>query len=177
MSLLGKIADFGRKVLGSPVAQTIAPILPPAIGGAITAYGIYQGVKGATAPQPVQPQVMQFPSLPGAGYTGAGMLSPGSIAAGGRVVMGAVRAVPKAAANLCRKYPQWCATIGGTAAVEAMIHAGQLPMPKRRRTKGISGHELKAFRRVARFTSKYCAPVHRAMKAPAMRRKGGLSCR
>lgn len=108
--------------------------------------------------------------LPGVGLT----LGGSAVRSIGRVAIGGAKRVYNAAAGYCRKHPQWCSTIGGIAAVEAMIGRGELPIPKRRRGRGISATELKHFRRVAKFTSRYCAPTKRAMKAPVMR---GKSCR
>jgi len=88
---------------------------------------------------------------------------------GGRLALSA-RRIAASAAALCRRNPQWCATIGGLAAVEAMVRSGQLPPVKRRRQRGITATELRNFKRVAKFTSKYCAPVRRAMSAPVMRK-------
>lgn len=87
-----------------------------------------------------------------------------------RVGVAGAKRVYSAAASYCRKHPSWCSTVGGIAAVEAMIGRGELPLPKRRRGRGITATELRNFKRVAKFTSKYCAPVRKAMKAPAMRR-------
>lgn len=180
MSLLGKLGSalggIVKTAAASPIGKAALGMIPgvgPVLATAATAYGVYQSLKP-------QPQVgapvgglSVMPSMPS--VSSMGMLSPGTVAGAGRVVMAGARSVARGAASLCRKYPQWCSTIGGTAAVEALMHSGQLPPPKRRRGRGITAHELKAFKRVARFTSKYCAPVHRAMRAPAVRK--GASCR
>ncbi|HEX2980673.1 MAG TPA: hypothetical protein VHO48_10460 [Anaerolineaceae bacterium] len=142
-----------------------------------TAYGAYQSLKSPAAP-----------SMPGLGtimpqgMTMGGMQLGGALPAIGRVggtlvrggVAGAKR-IYSSAASYCRKHPGWCQTIGGIAAVEALVQQGQLPVMKSRRGRGITATELKNFRRVARFTSKYCAPVRRAMSSKAVRR--GASCR
>lgn len=175
MSLLSKVANVAKSVLSSPVGKVAAGVIGGPIGAGIatasTLYGAYSAIKTPTGG--VGPSSGSIMALPGVSM--AGMLSPGTIAGAGRVVMAGARGAARGAVNLCRKYPQWCSTIGGTAAVEALMHSGQIPVPKHRRGRGITAHELKAFKRVARFTSKYCAPVHRAMKAPAVR--GGKSCR
>lgn len=175
MSILSKIVGAGRALISSPIGKVVGAALGGPIGtvltAASTAYGAYQALK---------PQE-QTPMPGGAGLSGLptmGMglgLSPATVGRAAGVAVGAARNVGKAAVNLCRKYPQWCSTIGGTVAVEALLHSGQLPMPKRRRGRGITAGELRSFKRVAKFTSRYCAPVHRAMKAPAVR--GGKSCR
>lgn len=96
-------------------------------------------------------------------------LIPGAARVGGLVVAGA-RGVTRSAISYCKRHPSWCSTIGGVAAVEALISDGQLPLIKHRRAKGISGTEFKNFRRVARVINKYCAPVRKAMRSPAMKR-------
>lgn len=180
MSLLGKIADIGRSILKSPAVRAVAPVLGGPVGialaGASTAYGAYQALKtpAAGAVMPGAGSVTAFPSMPslamGMSAGGPAFSALGQI--GGTIVRGA-GAFAKKAVDLCKKYPQWCSTIGGTIAIEAMLRSGQIPMPKRRRGRGITATELKNFKRVARFTSKYCAPVRRAMSAPVMRRKRG----
>lgn len=178
MSLLKSLGSIAKKVISSPVVRAVAPVLGGPVGATIsalgTAYGAYQALKAPSVGS-VGPSSGSTMTLPSLNFSTAGMLSPAAVAGAGRAVMVGARGVAKKAADMCRKYPQWCATIGGTAAVEALMHSGQLPMPKRRRGKGISAHELRAFKRVARFTSRYCAPVHKAMRAPAVR--GGKSCR
>lgn len=169
----------------APVAATLGKFIP-GIGTAVslagTAATAYYAAK-QSAP-PVAPgggfqaqMVAPGMSLGSLGSLGRVSLPALSSFAGGAVRVGVAgaRRVYSAAAGYCRKHPQWCSTIGGIAAVEAMIGRGELPIPKRRRGKGISATELKNFKRVAKFTSKYCAPVHRAMRAPAVR--GGKSCR
>lgn len=179
MSLLKSLGNIAKKVISSPVVRTLAPVLGGPIGTAIstagTLYGSYQGLKavGSTIAAPAMPGIGTASMFPTVGSLGRTMpaLAGGAVRAG---VAGAKR-VYSAAAGYCRKHPQWCSTIGGIAAVEAMIGRGELPIPKRRRGKGISATELKNFRRVARFTSQYCAPVRRAMTSKAVRR-GARSC-
>jgi hypothetical protein len=186
MSLFKSITNVAKKILSNPIATKVAAVIPGigtgvALAGA--AYQAYTAAQPARLPSPVSPSLPLLggvsQSFGGPSMSMAGMLSPATagrvLATGGRMVVAGGRSVARGAANLCRKYPQWCTTIGGTAAIEALMHSGQLPVPRRRRGKGITAHELKAFKRVARFTSKYCAPVHRAMKAPAVRK--GASCR
>lgn len=185
MSLFGSLKKIGSTILKSPLAKPALAMIPGIGTGLAVASTVYQAAQALKSPaagsvMPGAGAVMAAPMLPMSSMSmlpSVGrMLSPGAVAGAGRVIMTGARGVARGAANLCRKYPQWCATIGGTAAVEAMMHSGQLPVPRKRRGKGISAHELKAFKRVARFTSNYCAPVHRAMRAPAVR-KGGRSCR
>lgn len=178
MSLIKNIANLGRAVLSNPIATKVAAVIP-GIGTGIalagTAYQAYSALKtpSAGAASPGAGSVISLPQM--GSFQNAGMmgLSPQAVGRGAAAIVKGARGIPRAAIALCRKYPQWCSTIGGTVAVEALLGNGSVPMPKRRRSKGISGHELKAFKRVVRFTSKYCAPVHHAMKAPALRRHRG----
>lgn len=177
MSLLSKLvksvapaaAAFGKFIPGIGTAVSLA-------GTAATAY--YAAKSSAGAPAAISPPM---PSLSAGMFPSAstlGRVLPGAGAVAGRAVgygVASAKRVYNAAASYCRRHPQWCSTIGGIAAVEAMIGRGELPVPKRRRGKGISATELKNFRRVARFTSQYCAPVRRAMTSRAVRR-GGKSC-
>jgi hypothetical protein len=105
----------------------------------------------------------QVPTLPTAG----GRL----ILGGSSVVGGAAAALMRQAQVYCRRYPLWCAQIsGGVTGVAAMIGMGQLPRIKTsRRRRGISATDLKHFRRVAGFLSKW-GPV--ASKLPCKPRKG-----
>lgn len=85
----------------------------------------------------------------------------GTIIRGGRGAMASANAY-------CRRHPVWCSTLpGGLAAVADMVSGGQLPPIKRRRAKGISGTELKNFRRVSMLMNKWCkvpAPTQRARR-------------
>lgn len=184
MSLLSKLiqriapvaATFGKLVPGVGTAVSLA-------GTAATAYYSSRSGPGAIGAQVIQPGV--GPSMPSPITMGMfpGMTSigralpaiPALVGGAARIGVTGAKRVYSAAASYCRKHPQWCSTIGGIAAVEAMIGRGELPIPKRRRGKGISATELRNFRRVVKFTSKYCAPTKRAMRAPAMRR-GRSSC-
>lgn len=175
MSLLSKVFSAVKSV-AAPILTTVGTVFGGPVGGAIGG-----AVGGAIAAKQVAKTsaISGAAVMPGAGVMSAGMFPSLSLtgtgvrAAGGMVVAGAKR-VYSAAAGYCRKHPQWCSTIGGIAAVEAMIGRGELPIPKRRRGKGISATELKNFRRVAKFTSQYCAPVRRAMTTKAVRR--GARC-
>jgi hypothetical protein len=169
------------------VRGAVAPVIGGAIGGpAGAAIGAALGgtakVPSAIAPQvsaapPASPpnwgafqQVSTMPAMAVLPRLGPGLVAGGSALAGASRAVGyAAGRIYAAASSYCRRNPQWCATVGGMAAVEAMIRSGQLPAPKRRRGRGITATELRNFKRVARFTSKYCAPVRRAMSAPAVR--------
>lgn len=171
MSLFGKIGKFiSKKVIDSPVirgatavTQTIAAgaggVIPPLASSFLPTAGMagLPAILGRTLPTVGR-------ALPGVGAVAGGARLAG-------VARGAT-ALARGAATWCRKNPAWCASIGGTAAVEALIRNGQLPMPKRRRAKGISASELKAFRRVASVIRRH-APT--ARKVPCKPR--GKTCR
>lgn len=86
-------------------------------------------------------------------------------ALGGAAVGAAVRgggALMRGATTWCRRNPAWCAQVGGTAAVAAMIGDGRLPMPKKRRGRGLSARDLRSFRRVNNLLAAVCkTPVPR----------------
>lgn len=185
MSLLSKIGNIAKSAFTQAVGSTVASIGSTIIGGAVNtaatpvvapmAIGLPPSLPMQFQPQPLQSSM--FPALPALGTIARAVL-PGAgavLAGGGRMIARGASSVYKSAVSYCKRHPQWCSTVGGIAAVEAMIGNGQLPVIKRRRGRGISATELKHFRRVAKFTSRYCAPTKRAMKAPAMR--GKSSCR
>jgi len=183
MSLFKSLLSGAKKIISSPLVRAAAPILGGPVGIALTtagtAYSAYQAAKSMSAAPPAFPGIGGLTPMPGAGvnFAGMGSLIPAVGRVGGtlaRVGVAGAKRVYQSAASYCRKHPGWCQTVGGIAAVEAMIQSGQLPATKSRRGRGITATELKNFKRVARFTSKYCAPVRRAMSAPGVRRK---SCR
>lgn len=178
MSLLSKLV---QKV--APIAATFGKLVP-GVGTAVSLAGTAATAYYAARNQPSAPPSptampgtgyisppSSFMNMQRAGMTGFTSLVPAAARAGGAMVVRGAKAAYRSAASYCRKHPGWCQTIGGIAAVEAMVSSGQLPVIKSRRGRGITATELKNFKRVARFTSKYCAPVRKAMKAPAMRRK------
>jgi hypothetical protein len=157
-SILGVAAPIIGGVLGGPAGAAIGG----AIGGAINKPKV----------TPLQP--MAFPvgipdygpqpvSMPGVTRTALPALGPLAAAAGGMVVRGA-GAAARGAVAWCRRNPAWCSSIGGTAAVAGMIESGQLPMPRRRRGRGISGRDLRAYRRVHNLLAGFCAPKARIRK-------------
>lgn len=170
----------------APVAATVGKFIPgigtavSLAGTAATAYYAAKSVPAAPAPN-FTPQIVPMPgigtSMQAGMFPGLSSLAPAAgrlaVTAGRGVVAGAKK-IYSSAANYCKKHPGWCQTIGGIAAVEALVSSGQLPVMKSRRGRGITATELKNFKRVARFTSKYCAPVRKAMSSRALR---GKSCR
>lgn len=183
MSLLKKIVGAVRSV--APVLGTVVGGIYGGTGGAALGGKIGSALQKAPAPSsaalpqlasyssaaaPGGPMTMMaaFPSLPSIGGAIARVL-PGAGAVGTMAVRGA-STVWRSANTYCRRNPAWCAQIGGTAAIAAMIQQGQLPPIRRRRGRGISGTEFRAFRRVHKVLSTFCAP---RMK---IRRKGGRAC-
>lgn len=173
MSLFKKIRKGFKKVF-KPAAQVAVGSIP-GIGPTLSSV-VFNG--GAKMPPPVSGFV--------GGAIGAGSMLPRVIpgigAAAGRVAVGTavgagVRAlspttIARSAVAWCRRNPAWCASIGGTAAVEALVRSGELPPVKRRRARGITANELKAFRRVASIVRQH-APT--ARKVPCKPR--GKVCR
>lgn len=167
MSLLKKVVGKVGGALGGIVGGLVGGPVGASIGGTIG--GVLQ--RSPAPPPPIvrtlapmtpmrptmQPALSLLPALPGAGPI---------VAAG----VGMATRAARSAIIWCRRNPQWCSTIGGTAAVAAMIERGELPHPPRRRSRGITGRELRAFRRVHGVLSKFCAPK---MK---IRRKGASKC-
>jgi hypothetical protein len=149
MSLLKSIG----KVVGN-VARAVTPVLStvnPALGG-LTGIASHLGQRSTV--------------MPGAGLTssllpGMGALPMIGAAAGTAVRVGIVgaRAAMRGAITLCRRNPGWCSTIGGTAAVAAMIESGQLPAPKRRRGRGLSARDLRGFRKTSRLMRQVASSI------------------
>ncbi len=179
MSLLKRLVkNVGRGLSKiGPIAQMIPHPIARGVGmlGSIASASRSSGA--GMAPAPITTGSMMFPALPSIGQAiGRTLPAVGRIAGGAVGVAAAgARAITRSAMSYCRKHPQWCATVGGVAAVEAMISRGELPPVKRSRGRGITPRELRSFKRVSRVLSRYCAPTKRAMRAPALR--GGKSCR
>ena len=148
MSLLKSIG----KIFKSPAVATAIGVWNPAIGGALTALQTV-GARSPAAPMP-------GPGMrPGA--SGGMMGALPAIGFGVGMVVGRARQIARGAAALCIKHPQWCSTIGGVAAVGAMMESGQLPIPKRHRGRGLTPRDLRSFRRVARLIRVFAPTVRR----------------
>jgi len=168
---MSKLSKLIRKV------APIAGALLPGVGGVVArglgaAFGSGQAAAPPTTFDFGAGQAM-FPAI-GAGVGRAlpaigRALGPGL---GGIVGVGArgVGTIARSAMTYCKRHPAWCASIGGVAAVEALVGNGSLPPIKRSRGRGISASDLRKFKRVARVIHRYCAPVRSAMRSPAMRR-------
>lgn len=163
MSIWTTIRDAARGVIRA-VAPSI-PVIGPIVGalaqpGALS--GRAQGFSGAPASMSALPAI-----LPGAGA----VARTGAMVLGGAGVARSVTAAARGAAAMCRKYPQWCVSVGGTAAIAAMMESGQLPVPKRRRRRGITPRDLQSFRRVASLIKTYSGPARKVPTRCAPRRK------
>jgi len=128
--------------------------------------GVPGAIAGALAPMgsPSGPTMLPaMGSLPGAGAIGGAVVRglPGAIGFGAGVAVARAGAIARGAAQLCMKHPQWCSTIGGVAAVGALMESGQLPIPKRRRGRGVTPKDLRSFRRVARLIRVFAPTVRR----------------
>lgn len=179
MSLFSSIGKVAKKVLpkAAPVIGSVAGMVyggpaGAALGGRIgSAFG---AVKSGASVRPGAGFVAggAMGSLPplvrGVGMAGS---RAGAIAgaAAGYAVRGA-RAAAASASYYCRKYPTWCSTIGGLAAVEALVGNGQLPPIKRRRRKGLTPRDLASFRRVASLIKTY-GPAARRVPSNCAPRK------
>ena len=142
-------------------AGNIASILTP-IANVATAYFNSRSMQSMVAPAAgAMPAMGALPPVAG----GVLRALPGAVAAGGAVVARSAGALMRGATTWCRRNPAWCSTVGGTAAVAAMIGDGRLPMPRRRRARGISGRDLRSFRRVHNILARFCTPKARIKKA------------
>jgi hypothetical protein len=118
-----------------------------------------------------QPQVMPaMGSIPGVGARALPQIGR-AIGFGAGVAVAKAGAIARGAAALCSKHPQWCSTIGGVAAVAALMESGQLPVPKRRRGRGLTPRDLRSFRRVARLIRVF-APTVRRIPSRALHVRG-----
>jgi hypothetical protein len=159
VSLLGDLARTAGGALGSVIGSVLPGVgaqTGAALGSAI------QNTLNARVAAPVGMVSNILPALPAA----AGVIG-GAVVTGGRVLMAGARSVASSAVTYCRRHPQWCASIGGTAAIGALIQGGQLPPIKRRRARGISPSEFRGFRKVHKVLSGFCAPRMRVKRGAA----------
>lgn len=179
MSIFSKVWKGIRSVaapaIGSMIGGPIGGLIGAGLGGSVRppaasprAVNGYGGAMPGGAFQPVAavlPRTLQL-------GLGAGL--PATVGRGAGIMVGAgmagMRRVANSAATYCRRHPQWCATVGGLAAVEGLVRNGQLPVIKRRRARGISGTELKNFKRVSKTLSKWC-------KTPPPMKRRAAKCR
>lgn len=169
MSLLSKVWKSVRKVAAPVIGAAIGGPVGGLIGGALA--GSSASASAFAAPPPV---------IPGAGITTAMSALPqlprlagvaGAAAGVAGVAVRGARTIAASASHYCRKYPTWCASIGGLAAVEALVGNGQLPPIKRRRRRGITPRDLQSFRRVAGLIKTYGPTARKVPSRCAPRRK------
>jgi len=138
------------------------------VGAAVGVAGSMMGGKAATTRLPAMKPLSPLPGVKGSGGGIGGIVGGGIAAAAGgaRKLAG----VARGAAAMCAKYPQWCLAAGGVAAIANMMHSGQLPVPKRRRRRGITPHDLASFRRVATLIKSYGPTARRVPSSCAPRK-------
>lgn len=177
MSLLGSIGSaIGG--LASKAFSAIKPYAGAIVGGAVG------GPAGALMGQQVMgsgPSALpalpggKITAAPGVGFTGRGLsmtpMSTQQLVMSGGYSKGRVTSINRAAGSMCARFPQWCMSIGGVGAVAQAMASGQLPIPRRRRGRGITPRDLRSFRRVANLIRHYSAPVHRMRHTTPTRRK------
>jgi hypothetical protein len=151
MSLFSKVGKAIGKVIKSPAVAGAVSVWNPALGGALAGL---QSMKASMGAMPALPGI-------GVGVTRGLPAVARTIGFGAGLMVGRARAIARGAAALCIKHPQWCSTIGGVAAVGAMMESGQLPIPKRRRGRGLTPKDLRSFRRVARLIRVFAPSVRR----------------
>lgn len=144
-----KAAKVGQMTTGGTVSM-YGGILPAAAEGGTLWGSILRGIGGMAAGTTVTR------AIPGAGAV---------VAAGGAVGRGVMSAA-RAANEWCRRQPAWCVTVGGVPAIMQMISSGQLPMPRRRRRRGLSPRDLRGFYKTSRLMRKVAGTI-------GLRRGGG----
>jgi hypothetical protein len=167
--LLKKIRKVGKKIF-RPIAQTAVGAIP-GVGPALSTNLFSGGGGGSSSFLPAVIGGGARVALPRV-IPGAGAAVGGAVGVGARVAGRSATTIARSAIAWCKRNPAWCASIGGTAAVEALVASGDLPVIKRRRARGVSASELKAFRRVASIVRQH-APT--ARKVPCKPR--GTVCR
>lgn len=169
MSLFKKIGN----ILGK-VARVALPFVPG--GAAVLAAGesVRSAVRGVSAAAPALSDPYggdaRFYRQPAVSTLTRGIGQPMSLLPS---IAGALPGVGRAVGTVARRYG---GAIGGLATAGAILYdaAGNPVRPRRRRSKGITARELKAFTRVTGIMNKYCKTP-----APTRRRSAprGKSCR
>lgn len=154
--------------LASKAYSAIKPYAGAIVGGAVggpAGAALGQQVFGPSNLPALPGGTRAITSAPGVGFTGRGLsmtpMTTQQLIMSGGYSRGRVASINRAAGTMCAKYPQWCMSIGGVGAVASAMASGQLPIPRRRRGRGISPRDLRSFRRVANLIKHYAAPVHR----------------
>jgi len=156
-------------------------VIRPAIGAVANTYMPGSGAvftPKASSPGPTSLS-FQFPATSGTQLASLPRITSGvrslapvgagavAVARGGMVL---ARTAARSASVYCRRHPAWCATLG-IGGVAALVEQGQLPPIKRRRARGITGTELKNFRRVSQVLNKWCKTP-----PPTKPRRSARSC-
>lgn len=153
MSILGDVARAALPALGGLVGAqfpSVGSVAGQALGSELQRISLAQRsnvMMPGVGPVGPQPTMGSLPRILG----GAAGIAVGAVTLGARTVA-------RSAITYCRRHPAWCAQIGGTAAIAAMISDGTLPPIKRRRARGITAAQFKGFRRVHNVLSGFCAP-------------------
>jgi hypothetical protein len=156
-SKIGKALKPALGILGMAAGGAVGGPVGAAVGGAIGGSFLTSSSAGAASLTAAPAAMSMMGSLPRIGS----MLGLGGVAAAGGMVLARGRTIARAAGALCLKHPQWCSTIGGTAAIAALMESGQLPVPRRRRGRGLTPRDLRSFRRVASLVRGFCPTVRR----------------
>lgn len=159
-------AALGSAVGGSVQKRAAAPLAMPGPGPTGYTFDLGSSLMPVGARAAVMPTMGSLPAL------GRGVA--GTIGYGAGMVIGRSRTIARAAGALCLKHPQWCSTIGGTAAIAALMESGQMPVPKRRRGRGLTPRDLRSFRRVASLVRGFCPTVRRIPSRAIHARKTGI---
>lgn len=169
MSIFGSI---GSVVKGAAKGFLTGGLPGAVVGGALG--GVAKVAKPGTGmiPGVAKTSIPTLKTLPGGGGGALPPLIGGAVSMAGSAGR-ALGNVGRAAANMCARYPAWCAGVGGVAAIATLMHNGTLPVPRRRRRKGITPRDLQSFRRVANLVKQYSAPV-RHMRTTT---RGKKTCR
>lgn len=144
-------------------------VIRPLVGGAVSAVP-FVGPALSTAITTPTPRTFAPEGFGGGGAMPVNLPPLPAIVAGGTAVarmgVAGARTIMNSAISLCRRNPQWCAGIGGTAAVAAMIQQGQLPTVRRRRGRGLSARDIRGFKRTHRLVRQVMATT------PGVARRG-----
>lgn len=131
--------------------SSVAPAGPAILEGGGTVWGqILRGIGGMTS---------------GATVSRMGSVGGAVVAGGAAVGRGAMTAA-RAANEWCKRQPAWCVSVGGIPAIISMIQSGTLPMPRRRRRRGLSPRDLRGFYKTSRLMRKVAGTI-------GLRRSGG----
>lgn len=147
MSLLGSIGSFLSGAVKSVASSVVGGGIGAAIGSAIPGVGtVLGGTIGSSLGGMGGGGGRVPPSLPSLSSGGSGPLLPmiTGLSSTGKALAGAAV---------------------GAAAEYVYNKKGQLVKKRKRRRKGISGHDLQSFKRVARLIDKFAAPVHHLRKS------------